>query len=263
VMPAALPNFSTHPGNGPPMLLVHGFLSSAAQWQLNLDALASVCTPVVMELYGHGRSSSPDDGDAYTPSAYVDAMEQIRKSLGVEAWYLCGYSLGGALTIRYALTHPERLLGHVFTNSNSAFARQETVRAWTENAERAAASIRKGGLAAIEAIGVHPKNGTRLPTRIYEALLADAKLLNPQGIAHTLANTMPTASVREDIHQNAVPALLAYGRFEKGFVDHRRFAETRMPKLRVRAVDSGHAVNMESAEKFNAAVIEFVRDTDR
>ena len=32
-----------HPGEGPPMLLMHGFLSSRSQWRANLAALAAVC----------------------------------------------------------------------------------------------------------------------------------------------------------------------------------------------------------------------------
>ena len=51
--------YDVHAGTGPYMLLVHGFLSSRTQWRLNLAALASVVRPVVVELWGHGRSPAP------------------------------------------------------------------------------------------------------------------------------------------------------------------------------------------------------------
>jgi hypothetical protein len=53
--------YDVHAGTGPYMLLVHGFLSSRSQWRLNLAALAGVVRPVVVELWGHGRSPAPTD----------------------------------------------------------------------------------------------------------------------------------------------------------------------------------------------------------
>src|SRR5690349_20972563 len=111
-----------HGGEGPLLLLVHGMLASRAQWQLNLPALRRVCRPVVVELLGHGRSPAPTHPDPYRPSAYVLEFERIRAELGAERWILCGQSLGAALTLRYALDHPERVQAQIFTNSNSAFA---------------------------------------------------------------------------------------------------------------------------------------------
>ena len=52
-------------GTGPYLLLVHGFLSSRAQWRPNLEGLRRFCRPVVVELWGHGRSPTPDDPEAY------------------------------------------------------------------------------------------------------------------------------------------------------------------------------------------------------
>ena len=64
-----LPHYEVHPGRGPHLLLVHGMLSSRAQWLPNLAALAAVCRPVTLELWGHGRSPAPADPAAYHPDA--------------------------------------------------------------------------------------------------------------------------------------------------------------------------------------------------
>ncbi|MBI5505747.1 MAG: alpha/beta hydrolase, partial [Deltaproteobacteria bacterium] len=97
-------------GRGPFVLLVHGVLSSRAQWSPNLPALQSVARPVIVELWGHGRSPSPSDAARYDPAAYVREFEKIRETLGAQRWLVCGQSLGGALTLRYALDHPQRLI---------------------------------------------------------------------------------------------------------------------------------------------------------
>ena len=74
--------FDVHDGQGPHLLLVHGFLSSRAHWLLNLDALSTFCRPVVVELLGHARSPTPEDPAPYAPVAYVAEFEAIRETIG-------------------------------------------------------------------------------------------------------------------------------------------------------------------------------------
>ena len=252
------PHWEVRDGDGPYLLLIHGFLSSRAQWQPNLAALAEVCRPVLLELYGHGRSPAPAALKRYEVGSYAAAIDAIREELGVESWFVCGYSLGAAISIRYALAHADRVRGHVFTNSASAFADRSLVGAWRAGARESAERIRAGGRQAVERMAVHPKHARRLAAPVRDALLADAALIDPQGIAAAMERTMPTASVRAELQRNTRPALLVCGRFEKRFAPHRAFAEETMPELSVVDVDSGHAVNMQAADAFNRAVSEFV-----
>lgn len=256
--PAPTLHWRVHQGQGPALLLVHGFLSSSAQWLPNLPALSRVCRPVTVDLWGHGGSPSPTDPDPYTPAGYRAQFDAIRVALGVPRWFLCGYSLGAGLTIGYALEFPARVAGHVFTNSSSGLADQGQIDGWRRSAERAAERIISGGRAAIEAIPVHPKYATRLPTDVYQALIADAARLDPLGVANTLRYTNPNVSMRARLHENSVPALLTCGRHETRFAEKRAHALQHMPHLEVVDLDAGHAVNMEDADGFNRAVTRFV-----
>jgi pimeloyl-ACP methyl ester carboxylesterase len=251
-------HWDVHDGDGPYLLLVHGFLMSRAQWRNNLVALARFCRPVVVELWGHGRSPAPEDTALYRPDSYVEAFEAIRAELGVERWWLCGYSLGAGLTIRYALEYPNRVYGHAFTNSTSAFADVEQTNAWQRGASAAAESIVAGGIAAIERMPVHPRHTKRLAHDLYAALMEDAARLRPTGIANTLRYTNPNATVRGRVHANVRPALLVCGSAESRFAKHREFAQTEMPGLSIVDLAVGHGVNMEDAAGFNRAIGEFV-----
>ncbi|MEL6984283.1 MAG: hypothetical protein AAFO29_17790, partial [Actinomycetota bacterium] len=44
-------NAVVHDGSGPPALIVHGALASRSYWADNIEALAQVCQPVVVELW--------------------------------------------------------------------------------------------------------------------------------------------------------------------------------------------------------------------
>ncbi len=251
--------YEVHQGSGPHLVLLHGFLSSSAQWMLNLEALGEVCTPVSVELWGHGRSPAPVERSWYRPQAYIDQLEMLRADLGAEEWFLCGYSLGAGITVRYTCTYPDRVIGHILTNSSSAFADEELAGSWRQDAEEGAERIIEGGNKAIERIAVHPRHARRLPEPVYNALLADAAELAPVGVANAFRDTSPNASVRDIAADNPRPALLCFGQHEKRFYPGKEWAETHMANLEIAPLNAGHAVNMEDADGFNAVVTEFIR----
>ena len=250
--------YDVHEGTGPYMLMVHGFLSSRAQWGPNLTALARVARPVVLELWGHGRSPAPADPPRYHPDAYIEAFDQLRTQLGVKRWFLCGQSFGAALTLRYALTHPDRVMAQVFTNSSAALADAEWIKARRASAVQQAEEIERDGHAALARIRVHPSHARRLPPDVQAALVADAQLHTPRGIAHTLRYTTPNVPVRERVKHLQVPTLLVCGERETRFMPNRTFAEQAIPGLQVVGTNAGHAVNIEAAEAFNTAVVDFL-----
>ena len=241
------------------MLLVHGFLSSRAHWQLNLEALSAFCRPVVIELLGHGRSPSPEIPAPYAPDAYVAEFELIRESLGVDRWLICGQSLGAALTLHYSLDHPDRVIAQVFTNSNSALADRNWAARVMPIMEAQAQQIENEGRAALDKHPFAPTRSRRLPPAAKEALVADYQLHNPLGIAATARHTIPYSSVRDRVAETKVPTLLVAGDREEGFRDQAAFAKQTIPGISVAHLSTGHAVNIEDATGFNAAVTAFVR----
>lgn len=250
--------YRVHPGRGPHLLLVHGFLTGPGQWRPNLAGLSDHAIPVTVSLWGHAGAPSPEAPEQYDPETYVAAFERLRARLGIERWFALGYSLGAGLTIRYALTHPERVLGHAFTNSTSALADEAQQRTWLAGAQASADRIRDGGHAAMERIPVHPRHARKLPADVYRSLCEDAARHDPPGIANTLLRTNPRASVRARLGENQRPALLICGLRERRFRPHRDHAAAHMPELRVADLDAGHAMNMEAPAAFNAALIAFL-----
>ena len=250
-------HYEVHEGSGPPLLLVHGMLSSRAQWSANLAALREVASPVVVELLGHGRSPTPEAPAAYHPESYVRAFERIRSELGAARWLVCGQSLGAALTLRYALQHPERVLAQVFTNSTSSLADATWAERSRRGMERFAEQVAREGAAAIERLPVHPRHSQRLPREIRDSLVAEAALHSPEGVVRTGLYTVTESSVRDRIGEIRTPTLLVRGTRERGFEAHARFAHQHLPDLEVAEFDAGHAVNIEASADFDRVVLEF------
>jgi len=250
--------YEVHSGDGPYLLLVHGFLSSRAQWLLNLKDLCLFSRPVVVELLGHGRSPAPEDPVLYRPEAYVEAFENIRRKIGVERWFVCGQSLGAALTLHYALERPEAFLGHIMTNSNSAFRLIEDREQAIKGAEFFAQRLLAEGKEGIRRIPVHPINARSLHPRVREFLLEDCEQLSVVGVANTIRQTTSLLSLRDRCPENRVPTLLICGKREKRFLPLRDYAAASMPFLEIVDLDGGHAVNIDAAQEFNGAVKTFI-----
>ena len=253
-----LPYYEVHPGEGPYALFVHGFLSSRAQWLPNLDRLSTVCRPVVVELFGHGRSTSPAEPEGYLPDKYLLAFEEIRANLGASHWFLIGQSLGAGLTLRYALQHPARVVAHVLTNSSTAFSDQEWLDSVRPGTDRMIELAKRKDRGVLERIAVHPKNARHLAVKYKQALCDDAALHDPLGASYTARYTSLTDPIDlSSLKGNRVPTLLVCGTRESRFMPRRQFAEKNLNQLEVFEVDAGHAVNIEAPEMFNRAVIEF------
>lgn len=247
-----------HPGTGLPLLLVHGFLSSRAQWAPNLEALAQVSRPVVIELLGHGRSGAPEDPAAYAVERYWERFEAIRERLGVERWRLCGQSFGAGLTLGYALAHPQRVEAQVFTNSVSGLAPLPSPGAENEREARAAA-MAAGGHAALAALPYYPRPSRRLPPSLWEPLVADGRLLSATGVANAIRATTPRLSVCSHLGDIEAPTLLVCGAREEAFKPLRDLAVAELRGIEVVDVpDGGHSVNLDSSEAFNSAVTAFL-----
>jgi len=244
-------------GRGPYLLLVHGLCSSRAQWRPNLAALEAFCTPVVVEVLGHGRSESPDDPAAYWVEAYWERFEALRASLGAERWAVCGQSFGAGITLGYALAYPDRVLGQVFTNSSSALGPAANP---TDEPMRLARmdDLEQRGRAWLETMAFFPKRTGRLPAGVEDELLRDAELISPFGIAQGLRFTSPRLSVIDRLAETRVPTLLVNGKREKRFQPLRDKAAALFPAMQIVDLEGGHPVNLDCPEAFVAAVRTFL-----
>jgi len=246
--------YEMHGTQGPHLLMVHGLMSSRAQWIPNLKAFTEFCRPVVVELFGHGRSKSPQNPEAYFPENYVREFEIIRQELRLENWFICGQSLGAALTLRYSILHPERIKAQIFTNSLSALSDVGD----NENMERLVMLMLQGGRASLDKFPLNPSRSRFLDPEIRKALVEDINLIDMEGFANTLLYLIPRCSVRNLLSKISVPTLLVAGKFDKRFGALVPTVLENTPSLEFIELDGGHAVNIDAADRFNEVVRKFI-----
>ncbi|MFO0746871.1 MAG: alpha/beta hydrolase [Myxococcota bacterium] len=91
-------------GQGPPLLLVHGFMTTSYSWRYAIGALAERYTVYAPDLPGAGRSDKPDR--SYAAENLADAIGAIMRALDIVGAPVVGNSLGGYLCMRLALREP-------------------------------------------------------------------------------------------------------------------------------------------------------------
>ena len=88
-------------GEGRPLILIHGYLSSARAMAGIAGKIAGRGYRVILpDLRGHGQSARPHDAAAYPPDALADDGLALVGHLGLTDYDLAGYSLGGRTVIR-------------------------------------------------------------------------------------------------------------------------------------------------------------------
>jgi pimeloyl-ACP methyl ester carboxylesterase len=92
-------------GAGPPLLLVHGLMTSSYSWRYVLDGLGRRFRLYVPDLVGAGRSDKPTDR-AYGAPALATFIGELQQALGLRGCAAVGNSLGGYLCMRRALDDP-------------------------------------------------------------------------------------------------------------------------------------------------------------
>jgi len=97
-------------GDGPPLLLLHGFPQTHAMWHKIAPQLARRFTVIAPDLRGYGESFKPAGDSAHaTYSKRVMALDQIElmRSLGFESFDVASHDRGARVAHRMALDHPD------------------------------------------------------------------------------------------------------------------------------------------------------------
>lgn len=99
-------------GEGPPLLLLHGYPQCHATWHRVAPELAKSFRCVVPDLRGYGASSIPGstpDHVSFSKRTMAEDFVAVMSTLGHETFAVVGHDRGARVTYRLALDHPERV----------------------------------------------------------------------------------------------------------------------------------------------------------
>jgi haloacetate dehalogenase len=104
--------FVAHGGNGPPVLLLHGFPETHACWEQTAPGLSATRRVVAADLRGYGASRAPaggQRGEGYSKREMAGELVELMTALGHERFAVVGHDRGARVAFRLALDHPGRV----------------------------------------------------------------------------------------------------------------------------------------------------------
>jgi pimeloyl-ACP methyl ester carboxylesterase len=226
---------------------------------------------VLPDLRGCGRSTSGLGPDQYTPDAAVADLIALLEVLGLARADVLGFSYGGMLAQRLALSAPERVRRLIIASSGAYPVPSDAFADWPERAERRAAEAavwadpELSGPAKVRAAAVAgaSSNVWRPESRpSYLARLArvhfSAEWLQPWR-AGILPDARPADAI-DRLADSGVPVLILHGRYDMIFPSSLAAkAGDAIPGAAALILDdAGHMAHVDQPDRWIAAVARFL-----
>lgn len=251
-------------GDGPPVLLLHGFTGSSRSLLSFARSWPGFST-LALDVIGHGMSDSPEDASRYTMDRCIDDIEALVEVLDLGKIALLGYSMGGRIAVRYALRHPERLWALVLESASTGIEDAAERRARVESDEALAQRLEREGLEPFidywQSIPLWESQAS-LPQEKRDALRAQRLQNSVTGLANSLRGMGAGAdpAVFDQLSSLEVPSLIMAGGLDTKYRDLAIAMGRTMPDATVRILDNaGHAAHFEQPAAFANAVFEFLQ----
>ena len=94
-------------GEGPLMLMLHGFPEFWYSWRHQIPAFAGDFKVVAIDMRGYNDSDKPRDKSAYVMPEFIKDVKGVIEGLGYEKCVLVAHDWGGAIAWAFAYAHPE------------------------------------------------------------------------------------------------------------------------------------------------------------
>ena len=112
-------------GNGPVIVLLHGFLSSSEYWKQVADISEKDHTVIALDLLGFGKSPKPRKS-RYDYDAHIASVDATLKHLGItEPFTLVGHSMGSLIALRYARLYEKQVSKLILVNMPVMLGRRQ------------------------------------------------------------------------------------------------------------------------------------------
>lgn len=233
-------------GSGPPLLLTHGYSSTSAMWQGQVEALSRDHRLILWDMRGHGQSDYPDDPKAYSETLTVGDIAALLDAVGVERAIIGGLSLGGYMSLAFYRAHPERVRALLIIDTGPGFKKDDAREAWNKRAFETAERLGRDGLSVL-------KSASRERSTVHHR--------DATGLAHAARGmlTQRDARVIEVLPEIKVPSLVVVGADDAPFLAASDYMAAKIPGAKKVVIPAaGHAVNIDQPKAFLDAVLPFL-----
>jgi pimeloyl-ACP methyl ester carboxylesterase len=250
-------------GSGLPLVLSHEFAGDIASWEPQVNFFSRRYQVITYSARGYLPSEVPEDPAAYSQDRSVEDLRLLLDHLGIEQTYVGGLSMGGSVTVSFAIAHPERCRALIVAAAGAgADNREQMLTSWQAGIDT---MLNQGMEKFAEAYARGPERVQFLrkdPSgwqKFFEGLGAHSA----RGSALTFQGVQmkrPTIyQLEDDLRRIDIPALILTGDEDAPCVGPAVFMKERIPRSGLAVFpQSGHTINLEEPALFNRTVLDFL-----
>jgi 3-oxoadipate enol-lactonase len=249
----------TDVGSGAPVVFIHGYPFNRSLWNEQLDALSGTYRVVAPDLRGFGESDRPE-GPA-TMNRMAQDVAQLMDGLGISRAVIAGLSMGGYVALAFCKQFPSRVSALVLADTRAQGDTEEGKQTRAQQAEKALSEGMAGIADAMLPKLLTPETVSKRPEvvkRIRDMMLKT----KPEGAAAALMGMAEREDQTEFISSINAPTLILVGSEDAitpvadSETMHSKIAGSRLVVIE----NAGHVSNLEQTDKFNEALVGFLRD---
>lgn len=243
-------HFEDTGGKGPAVILSHGFLMDHTMFDAQVAALRATHRVVTWDERGFGGTHAPGD---FTYWDSANDVLALMDHLGIEKAVVGGMSQGGFLSLRVALTAPERVEALILLDTQSGTEAPETVEPYNQ---LHAAWVEHGSVAVQDVIA-----GIILGPGEWPEWFAKWEALQPDQFTRAFNCLMHRDDITGRLGEITCPALIVHGT-----------ADVAIPMAKAEVLRDGiagpttlvpveggpHAANITHADEVNRAIVRFL-----
>lgn len=198
----------TDEGSGEPVILVHGLAVNAdINWRYPgiIRRLRREYRVIAMDMRGHGLSGKPYEASAYGVEMVEDIV-RLMDHLGIPRAHVAGYSMGGFITLKLLMLHPDRLLSANI--GGAGWYRLDTPKMSILRDLQESLARGNGFIPLVRALEPTPNPS---PIKVWLVNAAIELISDMQAMRALVAAFTELEVTEEQLRANAVPALVAVG----------------------------------------------------
>ncbi|TMI76415.1 MAG: alpha/beta hydrolase [Bacillati bacterium ANGP1] len=227
-------------GTGLPVILIHGFPFSRQMWRPQA-ALARTVRLITPDLRGFGES----EGTPSSLDELADDLQALVEHLGLPAAVFGGFSMGGYMLFRYLARHADRAKAQQRRYDGIARIEREGPAGYLDDFVKLVVSAKT------------LESRPDLVTAV-RALMESRRIASLAAGLRAMAQRPESTPLLSSI---SVPTLIVVGEDDKATpVSSARTMQAAIPSSRLVIIpEAGHVSNLEQPERFNAALLEFLK----
>jgi pimeloyl-ACP methyl ester carboxylesterase len=245
-----------------PLVLVHGFTGHREDFREVLEQGRDLGWVLAPDLRGHGDATHTGDPSTYDFAALVDDLRALLDLREISACHLLGHSMGGMVTLRFALAHPERVASLILMNTAPNCPDQIV----PASLARAAEIAMSQGMSALQVAAEKSTRQRDPQTKDAEYLERWADrywahhrkrycAMDPVAYAELSRAMCEQDSVVARLSEIACPTTVIVGEGDVPFLDGSHLLANRIPNARfARIPDAGHHPQQENPVSWNEAL---------